>query len=376
MLGLQDLNQELMEEILLRVPLKSRTKLKSVSKSWRSSITSLRLLMPLRTSSGLVVFLKNSVLQFIQLRDHAFVHTASLHSCFFHSYHPFLVDSCNGLLLYGTHDSVSWTYHVARCDFNHAVALPPAHSVKRSVYTSLLVDGSCYNKFKIMCLFLDEVDCDAGTVQCTFFDSKNFEWREYEARIVNSRLVSREGFVRGKCFRPSVYSGKRLYCIWSLCLLIYDDEKGFFKLIQLPEDLIISKSVKKNNADHCFQLLWESEGQLHFCAPAPDNQAFCVWAYVNDDDNDFMDHNLMWKFKQFVMLKDSLLSGWSLKRIQPVAFNDDLQRLYVLVMPAGVIASYSFETQKFEKVWSFGEPGDSGMPNIFSFLLGSTSQME
>ncbi|KAK1362360.1 F-box domain-containing protein [Heracleum sosnowskyi] len=374
MLGLQDLNQELMEEILLRVPLKTRTKLKSVSKSWRTSISSLRLSMPLRPSSGLVVFLKKSVIQFIQLHDEAFVHTASLHSCFSHSCAS-LVDSCNGLLLYGTLDSVTWTYHVARSDFDHAVALPPAHSVKRSVCTSLLFDGACYDKFKIMCLFLDEVDCDAGTIQCTVFDSKKCKWREYEARIVNSCLVSRDGFVRGQCFRPSVYSGKRLYCIWSLCLLIYDDEEGFFKLIQLPEDSIMKKSVKKNKNDHWFQLLWESEGQLHFCAPAPDKQGFCIWAYVNDEDNDFMDHNLMWKFKKFVVLKDSLISGQSPKSIRPVAFNDDLQRLYVLVLPARVIASYSFETQNFEKVWSFGEPGDISMPNIFSFLLGSSSQM-
>lgn len=120
--------------------------------------------MPVRTSSGLVLFLNNSCSQFIQLRDQAFVHTASVHSCFSHSY-PFLVDSCNGLLLYGTRDTVSWTYHVARSDFYHAVPLPPSHSVKRLVYTSLLVDGSCYDQFTIMSLFLDEVDCDAGTIQ-------------------------------------------------------------------------------------------------------------------------------------------------------------------------------------------------------------------
>lgn len=379
MLGLQDLNQDLVNEILSRVPLKSRTKLKSVSKSWRTCINSLRVSMPLTSSSGLVVFLKKS-LMLIRLCDRAFVHSASVHSCLSHNY-PYLVDSCNGLLLYGTCDDVSWTYHVARPHFDRVVglptALPPAHSVSRLVYTRLLVDGLSYDKFKILCLFLNEVDFGAETIQCMIFDSREGEWIEHEARLVNSDLLRGDGFVRGKCFRPSVYSGKRLYCIWSLCLLIYDDGKGVFKLVQLPEKSKSSESVKKNNTDHLFQLLWESDGRLHFCAPAADNQGFCIWAYVGDGDNDFMDHNLMWKFKQFVMVKDNLKLGLSWRRAQPVAYNEDLQRLYMLVITAGVLVSYSFETQRFEKVWSIGELGHINlMSNIFPFILGSTGQME
>lgn len=47
------------------------------------------------------------------------------------------------------------------------------------------------------------------------------------------------------------------------------------------------------------------------------------------------------------MLKNSLLSGWFKKRMQPVAFSQDLQQFLMSIKLAGlVIALYSVETQK------------------------------
>lgn len=54
---------------------------------------------------------------------------------------------------------------LGRTMWQDRITLPPAHSVSRLAYTSLLVDGSCYDRFKIMCLFLDEVVCGAGMRQ-------------------------------------------------------------------------------------------------------------------------------------------------------------------------------------------------------------------
>lgn len=383
---LGDLSEELVEEILCRVPIKCRTRLKSVSKNWRNFIGRLRQSSPLTTSSGLVIFLKgihkNPILHssnFIQIRDQTLAQNAALHSSFLHNF-PWLVDSCNGLLLYGTDDNEFWTYHVSGPFLKHPIALPRAHQVSRSASASLIFDGSSYDQFRVICFFRDEVDFAAKTVKYMVFSSKNWEWREYEARILNSDLMQEDGFVPGHCFRPSVYCRRKLFWIWSFCLLIYDDEIEFFKLIRLPS----GKNLKNNV--YLSQLLWESEGRIHFCSPV--NEGFCLWAYVDDDDegHEFMDCNLMWQFKRLVVL-DELISGkieffyavnemikyrmgWSRKRIQPVAFNEDLQLLYLQVMP-GIIVSYSFETQRLERVW-FREPGDNYcMCNIFPFLFNS-----
>lgn len=308
---LGDLSEELIEEILRRVPIKCRTRLKSVSKKWRNFIGHLRLSSPLTTSSGLVIFLKgihknpiHHSTNFIQIRDHTLAQNATLHSSFLHNF-PWLVDSCNGLLLYGTtDDNYFWTYHVSSPFLNHPIALPRAHRVSRSASASLIFDGSSYDQFRVICFFRDEVNFAAKTVKYMLFSSKNWEWREYEARILNLDLMQEDGFVPGHCFRPSVYCRRKLYWIWSFCLLIYDDEREFFKLIQLPAGKIL-----KNNVYLYQQLLWESEGRIHFCSPA--NEGFCIWAYVVDDDDenhDFVDFNLMWQFKRLVVL-DELIPG-------------------------------------------------------------------
>lgn len=395
---LGNLFPHLIEEIFIRIPLKSLTRLKCVSKNWRSFITRLCHSNPPTTASGLVVFFKenrsDSTLHqstFIKLQHQNVA--LEKEGCFcplytssvLHNY-PCLIDSCKGLLLYATSDDHSWTYHVSVPFTSQFISLPPAHKVSRPSCASLAFNGFQFSIFRVFCFFWDEYDIASGTMNSLSFSSNSSSWREQQARLMNSQLLLEEGFVRGQCFRPNVYMKEKFYWLWSKFMLVYDENKELFNLIRLPTN----KSKRTILNAHLSQLLWESEGRIHFCDVA--DEGIYLWEYTDDDEghSDYkaMDCDSVWRFKRLIVL-DELKSqknesvywfndaeklrmelSWT-SRIRPCAFNEDLQVLYLLLLP-GSIVTYSFETQRFARVWSFGELGDNYfMCKAYPFLFSS-----
>jgi hypothetical protein len=118
---LGDLCPDLLQHILSFVPLKPRTRFKSVAQNWCSLITGLRhYSLPLPNSSGLVLFAKQRFLKlagggdatvFLTINDHLGVEAAT-HENWIALTLPkaILIDSCNGLLLYADTDETSRYY--------------------------------------------------------------------------------------------------------------------------------------------------------------------------------------------------------------------------------------------------------------------------
>ena len=368
----EDLCPELMEVVLSRVPLITRTRLKCVSKSWRHVITCLRHSSPQMTSSGLVIFSKNvepNVHQssLIEVLDHQ---DCNLYDSFRHNF-PWLVDSCNGLLLYANKENNNWTYCISSPLLNQWSILPQRPKSWILARETLAFDG--HNPFKIICFSSQEVDFSAGKVSCQIFLSQTWKWKEVELTLLNSNLL-----LEGECcymdwFGPSVYSSGRLYWAWCSSMLVFYEDSELFKLVRLPK----SKTTKKCTKYPLYLRLWASEGRIHYCEAT--QEGYCIWIYLNDDDDDEYE----WQAKRSIMLDRSIeVVLWVNKTmkarvgegmIQPCAFNEDLQVLYFQV-PPGSIVSYSFETQKMEKVWDYGKPGeDYFMSHVFPFLFNSVN---
>ncbi|XP_039053278.1 uncharacterized protein LOC120195274 [Hibiscus syriacus] len=140
-------SQDILELILSKVPLKPRTRLKCVSRAWIDVITDLRHTHPPTTVSGLVFSFKKpsssnpiyqlNLLEVVQDQSlSCFIHTSLTHDL------PWLIDSCNGLLLFGTKDGISLTYLVSSPLSNQWLKLPPpGHGLSLPVSASLAFDG-------------------------------------------------------------------------------------------------------------------------------------------------------------------------------------------------------------------------------------------
>ncbi|KAL7175383.1 hypothetical protein ACSBR2_029060 [Camellia fascicularis] len=369
---MDDLCPELLDSILCRLPLISRARSKCVSKTWCSLITSLRHSFPPSTSSGLVIFLTNNITNepnnlhrtfFIKNQDHSQAFTLQ---CSAKHNLPWLVDSCNGLLLYAKNDrNHNWSYYISSPVLDQFIALPQRHKPSILARESLAFNGLNSNSnhhFKVICFFFNEVDAESGKINCQTFSAQTGEWREHEAPLNNSNLLLEDGFRRSDCFSPSVYSKGRLYWIWSLCMLVYDDKREFFKLVGLP------KSKSRRNFNYVLSLqLWESEGRIHYCEPI--EEGFRLWIYIDDGDENSYDYDFKnWQAKTTIVLERIRLGlSW------PCAFNEELQELYMQV-PPGTIFSYSFETRKLAKLCCYGKPGkDYSISYIYPFMFNSAN---
>ncbi|CAN4122859.1 unnamed protein product [Withania somnifera] len=260
----------------------------------------------------------------MKLHDHTQKDTVkycTLHASSTHKY-PFLVDSCNGVLLYASHNNVFWTCSVSSPVLDQFISLPVSHNVTRPACSSLVFDDS-------------------------------WSWRDTQIRILNSELLVLDGFVKEQCFSPSVCSAKKVYWIRSLCLLVYDTDAEFFTLFPLPKD----HSTKSRKGVYS-QLLWES-GVVHFCDPV--NYGFFIW--TSRENNFKLDHFVRLEYinNQYLRLK----MGYS---VRPCAFNKDLQLLYFHVLPHTIIA-YSFETRELVQVWSYCCHGDEEEKDCWIFKI-------
>ncbi|KAK3022111.1 hypothetical protein RJ639_045955 [Escallonia herrerae] len=389
-IDLANLDPQVIEEIFSRVPLKSRARMKRVSSRWHRFLTRLRTTHAPTTSASLIAFLMRhhgSETTLIKLQDQTLARAWQNPNATLHQSHkfPYLVESCNGLLLYATSDQDSWTYHISTPPGENqcTIPLPVAHKVSRQASVGISFDGCHLSRFKVICFFCDEVDFKAGTIKCQIFSSQTWHWRDKVAIIVNPNLLLEDGFIRGECYCPKVYFRKKLYLIWSFCLLVYDDEKEFFELIRLPKN----KSRRDKRNSYMSQCIWESEERIQFCDPS--YNGYDIWTFIDRGDGDNND-DFAWHFERCVTLKDLIYRrvdvfhsanvaerekvGWARNSIRPIAFNEDLQVLYLHVLPR-TIYSYSFETREVAKVWSIDEAGDDDiwMFHIYPFLLNSVN---
>lgn len=360
MIELGNLSNHIVESIITKIPFKSLIQLKIVSKTWRNSITNIRHCYPLTTSTGLVIFLKHKTYQesvFMKLHDltqKKIPKFCTSHSSSTHKF-PYLIDSCNGVLLYASENNNNgfWTYSVSSPVLNQLISLPISHHISRPTCSSLVFE---LNSFQVIAFFWEEIDFDTQMVNCIIFGSNSWKWRETQIQILNSHLLQSDGFIRGQCYNSSVFSRekRKLYWIWSLCLLVYDIDFKVFTLFSLPKNNSRRKDVYHS------QFLYESseeDGVIQFCDPV-DNGVF-IWSFRGND----------FKLDHFVRL--GFETGYTVK---PCAFNKDLQVLYLQVLAHKIVA-YSYETQELVQIWSYEEDEEEmcWVFKIFPFLFSSVN---
>ncbi|XP_039055711.1 putative F-box protein At1g47390 [Hibiscus syriacus] len=366
-------SQDILELILSKLPLKPRTRFKCVSRVWNALITDLRHIQPPTTASGLVFSFKkpSSINPIYQLNLLEVVQDQSL-SCFVHTSltHelPWLIDSCNGLLLFGTKKGISLTYLVSSPVRNQWLKLPPpGHGSSVPVSASLAFDG-VRQHFDVICQFWEDADIKNGTLKYQIFSSQSWQWREYNGKIHNSALCLSKDFNREEWYCPSLYCKGRMYWIWSLCLLVFNENKLSFELMELPKTKLRLTSL------YCGKRLWESEDHLHYCDST--YVGFYIWERIEiDNRNDF---GLKWRLKNYIRMDELVSRNYypddvvfliSPVSVKPCAFNDDLQILY-FQLPR-IIAAYSFETRKAVKILSDDAIGQSSHDNVFPFLFNA-----
>lgn len=368
------INRDVVCSILSKLPLKPRSRFKCVSKAWNSWITHLRRTSPLTTASGLVFSSKNR-LTLLDVKDQC--RSCSIHTSIAHDdFHNYLIDSCNGLLLFAAkaNDGCNLTYNVFSPMNNQRLQLIPCtHLSTRHVSASLAFDMNLQqpHNFKVIFQFWDEADIKNGTIKYNIFRSKTGECRECSARIPKSSAL----FLNNKNFKseewtcPSLYNKGKVYWIWSSCLLVFDEEnkeEESFELMELPT---VSKVHMDVMSVYCSKRLWESEDRLRYCEST--YAGFFIWDYIVDD-------MLRWRIKHWIRF-DELVSkncevfdkvprfSLSTITVKPCAFNEDLEILYFQL--DGKIAGYSFETKKLVKVHSDSAIGGNINDNIYPFVF-------
>jgi hypothetical protein len=247
---LGDLCPDIVQHILSFVPLKPRTRFKSVAQNWCSFITGLRdYSLPLPNSYGLVLFAKEWSLKlagggdatvFLTINDHLGVETAT-HENWITLTLPkaILIDSCNGLLLYADTDETRSYYtrfYVVSPLMKQFVAIPIPCKNKLSTKACVAIafdDDDIDGHFQLISYSLEQDDAQLNVVKqsitCQIFSSETRGWSEHQATILNP---SRPLIFQRK-HSVSFYKKGKLYCLWEHMLLVYYVERKVFMAAQV-----------------------------------------------------------------------------------------------------------------------------------------------
>ncbi len=378
--GLENICLGLFEKILSHIPLKSRTRLKCVSKTWCDSITHLRHSSSLTSSSGLVCYWKKHNIsmghvQIIKFEEQGKeIRGQSLFNFPFHEGKAKLIDSCNGLLLFTMKEHVTYYGVYCRKFFvlnparNQRVDIPIRQRWSPTVFAGIVSDGS-QQHFKVINYSFNKFTLNRKEINCHIFSSETKEWTKHEARIFNS---SYSGIISSMCATSLYWKGK-LYSVWGKSMLVYDVEKVFFKLVPLPELLDFKPSDSFDR-----YAFWESEGQLQFCRSGVNG--FHIWTYQDLNSDEWLlkqtvtREELRFQYCELILHDDDeritrIRNG--LLYVTVFAFNEVMQILYIRA--SGYILSYSLETRRLAKVWSAPRSLEFYTSTVYPFLFNCTN---
>ncbi|PIA59995.1 hypothetical protein AQUCO_00400702v1 [Aquilegia coerulea] len=387
-----ELCEELLEDILYRVPFKPLITMKCVSKDWCSLISKFQTSLLQVSVSGLILF--QSYYDLKWFGDYG--HHKTLIKLFelkpdnereldYLEYNPLCyilhgdiacLTCSNGLLLCcHQQDSVMCEPFLYNLVFKQPISLPELHNLVPqgcTVVMGLAFDGFPNQNFNVVCFFFKG---DVKILDCVIFSSETGEWRKHRPQLLNSSTMD-NAFVEDVNSRNTLFPCKCLFnqgsVYWTVhgYLVIYNLREDFFEIQDLPrKDL----ETPTDCLDEC---LWMSEGCLHYCYS--DKDGFYVWAcdmgkeidykgeyYDEDGEKIEVFYNVeeeeedRWKLKHRADLETLVAQqpeffsksqeNYSFSFLQPCAFNEDFQILY-LKLPGSVVVSYSFETGCLRKV--------------------------
>ncbi|XP_072965329.1 putative F-box protein At1g47790 [Typha angustifolia] len=306
--------EDLLEEILVRLPLKSLFRFKCVSKSWHGMISDdhFRRRLPLVTSA---VFYRGSSDQDGAPR-YAFVsddhHLEECNLDFF-PYHDksTIIDSCNGLLL--SYSSPSTAFYVVNPSVKRWVALPKP--LKKTHLSVLAFDPCDSPDYKVVCF----TAWRAHGAEIEVFSSETAKWTEHELQwgIDTDAMSATMHYFHGVLYvlaYPNHIVGINLH-------------KMHCRKIELPEP-----TRRDGRIGH-------SGGRLHYSHN--DGEEVKVWMVTDLDESNWV-------------LKDSIRVQEVVERrsqINLLAFHPEREVLYFW-MP-GRLVSYDLKKKRIEESWEF-----------------------
>ncbi|GAB4855311.1 hypothetical protein Ancab_023930 [Ancistrocladus abbreviatus] len=255
-------NNDLLTEILSRLPVKPLLRFKTVSKQWHNLISDRRFshyhsrhhpppacsalfFRHLSTSTSTSAASLSPTLDFIPLNS-----IATPLPSLFNSSSMTILQSCNGLLLCKSVSDSRTTFHVCNPTINRISRLPSPSRRKSVVSLNLAFDPSKSIDLKVICVRKDRSKSPKLSYGFDIYSSEIGAWR---------RSID---FFRPLCdieFRHGVYWNGSIHWLptgrsWSKTTLFYDVENECLKNLELP---CTSEAI-------CLEgYLAESHGRLH-----------------------------------------------------------------------------------------------------------------
>ncbi|KAJ4799252.1 F-box family protein [Rhynchospora pubera] len=330
----RSMNEDLLIEILARLPLKSLSRFKCVSKSWHRLISDKYLQQKLPLISTGVFFRSESD----QFKEPRYAYTAAdgviedsqLDFFPFHEKST-IVDGCNGLLLYYRPAPV--TFYVVNTTTKKWVSLPRPQKITQ--LSILAFDPYSSPEFKVLCF----TAWRARGAELEIYSSKTGSWDQHEIQF---------GIETDAISATMHYFNNVLY------ILAYPNRVVAVNLTKITCNLI--KLPEPMNRDG---RVGHSQGHLHY-------------AYIDEN-----------KLKIW-MLKDAKRSEWALKHetsvrqfigtreIKPniLAFHPEKELVYIWV--PWKMVSYNLRERRLEGMWKFDkERGKAYLIQIWLFPCSS-----
>ncbi|KAL5813389.1 hypothetical protein ACOSQ4_024030 [Xanthoceras sorbifolium] len=342
-------SEDLLSDILCRLPIKSLIMFKCVSRSWNSLISNVCIprisRMPLPLSGFFCKFSpRESRMEYVSYSDEvitdnnvncdSFVESySSLLPSKYSPYH--LVDCCNGIILLV---SISvCRYYLCNPAIKQCVAIPKAHAHTDVKHAVLAFNPHESSHYKVICLHYTDSCCASNPPELDIFSSETRKWIRY-AVPVEPPVVYGVAWIK-----RNVYLDGMLYKLTeSKHLLVFDLKSLTARAIELPDKdepdangfIGVSKGVfhYANNDGSSFmfwQLDYHSKAGCFWIL----KYSICIHGLIDRHPN----AERLYEFSNLVMCK-------------PYAIHPNLDIVF-LGIPR-MIFSYDLKTNKLELIWT------------------------
>lgn len=330
----RSMNEDLLVEVLARLPLKSLSRFKCVSKSWYQLISDnyLQQRLPL-ISTG--VFFRSESDQFKEPRyaytaDDGVIKDSKLD---FFPYHDksTIVDGCNGLLLY--YLSALKTFYVVNTTTKRWVSLPRARKITQlsilafDPYSSLHYKVLCFTGWKVCGAVLE------------IYSSETGRWDQHEIEF---------GTETDSISATMHYFNNVLYILANPNLIVAINlTKISCNLIKLPEPL-----TRDGRVGH-------SQGHVHYAHI--DGDKLKIWMLKGVNKNE-------WVLKHETSVREFIDTRETKPNI--LAFHPEKELVYLWV--PWKMVSYNLREKRLEGIWKFDkEKGKAYLIQIWLFPCSS-----
>ncbi|XP_021855432.2 F-box protein At5g07610-like [Spinacia oleracea] len=268
-------NQDLANEVLLRLPPKSLGKSRCISKQFLSLISNpyfercYSLLHP-PSSSGLFLVPSNTSyfpneIEYLPL-SHQYDHPNAPSVSFLTSQGFKILQSCNGLLLCSRKQHITTTYHVCNPTTRQYVDLPRHPFMKKRYHfgLSLAYDPLTSPNYKV--ISVQTLDDHQGLCQISIYESKTGLWN-----LQNKMFVAPKG----------IDFGHAVYCNGNVHWIKGTKSKGSYFNIDtnclhsLPE--LPMKETDHVDHHYIFEYFGHSQGYLHYVVTSPTLRHFEIF---------------------------------------------------------------------------------------------------